>query len=212
MNNIYKNQFNLLEQLHFIDIDLFTEELNDNAKEYLNNRSIFDYTNIKYCKNDIYINGKFFNTSDMIIFPFKYSEKLVYGFVGRKLKEKDFVTYLPYKIYNVYNWFKIDINKPVYIFEGIIDLLSIKNINGLACCCSDINSILLSRLKEPIMCLDNDATGLKKMKSYAKLYNNLKFINYENFKYKDMNEALINGELDFNNFNFINSVELLNYR
>lgn len=168
----------------------------ENCNDYLKSRGI------KYSSNfgkwysgiqDLKIDDKLYHLSNSIIIPL-YLNNEMYGFYSRNMKEKIFYTWIhPSAIgYKVWNWFNIDKEQPVYIFEGIFDALSayqcgIKNI--IACMGAKIPQERLQELKDPIFCLDNDKTGLKNMLEYSKKY---KVCVYKS-KFKDCNEMLLNG-------------------
>lgn len=197
------NQLNLTEELKLIDINLFTEPLNDECIDYLLSRNINPRPEFRFCNNDVKINDKFYKLKNKIIIPFEYNNTLSHGFYSRDIKQKEFITFSPNLGYKVWNWFRINKKEPVYIFEGIFDALSSGKKNIIACCSADLHPDRLKELSNPIFCFDNDVTGHKKMLELCQKYPNAKFIDYKDFEFKDLNEALQKGKLDFNKFNFL---------
>lgn len=148
---------------------------------------------IYYCEDDISLPGKEdVKLKDYIIIPLKDGDKW-YGFYSRSLNTKRFYTYIPDKNsgHKVWNFFNINKNKEVYIFEAIFNALS-TNLNSIACMGSDIDSERLKELKKPIFVFDNDKTGYEKAMKYCKLGYDV-FIAPDEIEEKDMNDLLKNG-------------------
>jgi len=102
--------------------------------------------------------------SDMIIFPLWFDEEKVYGFQGRSIKGKRFHTFMPNDNYKVYNLFGVDKSKDVFVFESIIDSLSVPNSIGMLG--SDLSKPVKLLLKNRIFVFDNDRTGEEKTLKY----------------------------------------------
>jgi len=111
------------------------------------------------------------NLEDFIIIPLLDENNEWYGFYSRSLKVKYFFTYLPPENqgYKVWNYFKINKNEPVYIFESIMDALStsLDDTEIISCLGADINEERLQELKKPIFVFDNDKTGREKSIKYS---------------------------------------------
>ena len=108
------------------------------------------------------------------------------------MTEHKFFTYIPaknvgFKVWNLYN---VDVNKSVYIFEGIFDALSAYHAgitNVVACCGATIPDNILKSFKDAVFCLDNDRTGIVNSLKYLK--NGYKVVDWQN-TCKDCNEML----------------------
>ena len=193
-NNITKKE---VHNPGILTIDL-SKYFSDISKgfDYLKSRG-FEYTEEfgkwYFGNQDLVIDEKKYKLTNSLIIPLYINGKM-YGFYSRNIKEKIFYTFIhPSAIgYKIWNWFNVDKDKPVYIFEGIFDALSaykcgIKNV--IACMGAKIPDERLKELKDPIFCLDNDKTGLKNMLEYSKKYKVCAFKS----DYKDCNEMLLNN-------------------
>ena len=141
------------------------------------------------------IDGKSFPIQNYIVVPFYNGDKC-YGFYSRSMTEHKFYTYMPdantdFKLWNYYN---IDRAKPVYVFEGIFDAMSVFQAgftNVVACCGATPPDSLLEGL-DCIMCFDNDRTGKTNALKYCK--KGFKVLVYpEELRFKDFNEMLQNN-------------------
>ena len=165
----------------------------DIIDKYVEKRGIIKYKHNFYLGKSIIIDNKKYPVDNFIIIPFYCGDKW-YGFYSRSLTEHKFYTYIPdknsgLKIWNLYN---IDVNKPVYVFEGIFDALSAYEsgiTNVIACCGATPNLCVLKDL-DLVFCLDNDRTGKQNAMKYAK--KGYKVLVYpDNMEFKDMNEMLL---------------------
>ena len=135
------------------------------------------------------------NLTSYIVIPLYFGKRL-YGFTSRSTKDKDFYTRIPednvgWKVWNLFN---VDFNKPLYIFEGTFDAMSIDNKNVVACLGADFPDEFLKMAKDPIFVYDNtniDKTGLKKAITYAK--RNYKVMVWPEVPFKDFNAILTKG-------------------
>lgn len=127
---------------------------------------------------------------DTIVFPFwTKNYGTIYGFQSRQIFDKRFHIELQKPDYpKIWNLFNVDLDKPVYIFEGFFDSIVIDNsiaLNG-----ADISPVHLKQIKRPVFVLDNDRTGLLKAKKYLSQGHEI-FVYPDNFEYKDFNEFYI---------------------
>lgn len=130
-----------------------------------------------------------------IVIPMVY-KGVMYGFYSRSITEKKFYTYnhehnMGYKLWNYFN---IDRDQPVYIFEGIFDALSAYKCgveNVIACMGAKIPPERINELKEPIFFLDNDKTGLVNALNYCN--KGYKVVVLPEGYPKDANEMLLKG-------------------
>ena len=184
---------------HFKTFNLPLEELSSNFLTYLESRGVKYRPEIfgRFYNGNIglSIEGKFYSLQDKIVIPL-YKNENIYGFYSRSIIDKRFITCNLNQDYKIWNWFNIDKEKPVYIFEGIFDALSFyemyQNSNVIALCGADIPNERLEELHEPYFCLDNDKTGINTMLKYTKDIKN-KFLLWDTC-YKDFNEALLAGQ------------------
>lgn len=158
-----------------------------NALKYLRNRNIPNdiVEQLYYCVNP---KSPAYN---MIIFPLYTKENKLYGFQGRSIVNKKFHTHLTNDDYKIYNFFKLDLDNPTYIFESIIDSLFINN--SIAMLGSDIPEHILKKINVPIFCFDNDKTGMIKSLKYIERGFKV-FIWPDTVREKDINELIINGK------------------
>lgn len=127
---------------------------------------------------------------DTIVFPFwTKNYGAIYGFQSRQIFDKRFHIELQKPDYpKIWNLFNVDLDKPVYIFEGFFDSIVIDNsiaLNG-----ADISPVHLKQIKRPVFVLDNDRTGLIKAKKYSGQGHEI-FVYPDDFEYKDFNEFYI---------------------
>lgn len=185
-----------IENFKIFQINSFLDSLSENAKEFLKARKIINYSDFGdfYSGKSFTHNGKYYGISDFLVIPFYYKSN-IYGFYSRSLTEKKFVTCCLNEGYSIWNWFNVDLNSDLYIFEGILDALSFYELYGIkniiALNTSKISEARLNEIKKPIFCLDNDSTGIKSMLNYVKNLN-VKVIAYpKDLECKDFNDILL---------------------
>lgn len=190
----------------FIPLDSF-ESIE--ALDYIKKRGIEynkKFGNWYYCKTDLKIDDTIYKTADSIVIPL-YIDGKIYGFYSRKIKEKNFATYMHEGNigFKIWNWFGINKTLKTYIFEGIFDALSTGKENIIASMGAKIPDSRLSELEQPVFCLDNDKTGLLNSLEYAKRGYSV-VIFPDRFKEKDYNDLVLNNPgLDINQFIFDNT-------
>lgn len=162
---------------------------------YLENRGIF-YNESKYGKwyfgfQNLCINNIIYKTSNTVVIPLYYNG-VMYGFYSRNIYEKTFYTYMHDANvgFKVWNWFNIDKNKPVYIFEGIFDAISSGLDNVIALMGAKLPQERLKELKHPVFVLDNDKSGLFNGLIYCKMAP--VYIQPTKYIEKDMNNLMLN--------------------
>lgn len=162
------------------------------ALEYLKNRSI-DYNEDAFGKwfygvQDLEIDGTLYQVTNSIIIPLYYDGKIS-GFYSRSIKSKNFITYNHQTNigFKVWNWFNIDKEAPVYIFEGIFDAISSGKKNIIALMGAKLPEERLKELRNPVFVLDNDKTGRLNSIYYTELGYNV-YIQPDDILEKDMNE------------------------
>jgi len=94
--------------------------------------------------------------------------------------------------YKIWNWFNIDKSKPVYIFEGIFDALSLGYNNVIAAIGATIPIERIKELKEPIFVSDNDKTGVLNSIKYSNLGHKV-YIQPSKYREKDLNQLKLNN-------------------
>lgn len=146
-----------------------------------------------YGFQDLNIDETLYPITNSIIIPLYNEDREMYGFYSRSTKDKKFITYMHENNigYKVWNWFNIDKELPVYIFEGIFDAISSGKKNIIALLGAKLPDERLKELKNPVFCLDNDPTGWKNSIHYAQLGYNI-FIQPSSYIEKDMNNLLNN--------------------
>lgn len=166
------------------------------ALEYVKSRGL-SYDESRYGKwfygfQDLKIGETIYAITNSIVIPL-YHEGVMYGFYSRSLSGKQFYTYMhdDNAGFKVWNWFNINKDEPVYIYEGIFDAIAGGLPNSIALISAKLPSDRLKELKTPIFVLDNDKTGLLNSIEYANL--GCQVFVQPNGYCKDMNENLLNG-------------------
>jgi len=145
-----------------------------------------------YGYQDLKIADVLYKISDSIVIPLYYNNEM-YGFYSRNISSKVFYTYMPdiNTGYKIWNWFNIDVNQPVYIFEGIFDAISSGLRNSIALMGAKIPDERLQELTYPVFVLDNDKTGKINAIEYAKKGHSV-YVQPNDLPEKDMNELMLN--------------------
>lgn len=187
-------------EFKFIDLTSVLDTNTSKQIEFLKSRGFNDDT-INFL--DFYngtksfnLNGVYYGIKDYLVIPFS-KDSNYYGFYARSLTEKRFINFTLNQNYGVWNLFNVDLNKPVFIFEAILDALSFRQIYRtnqiIALNTSTIAKNVLDLIKYPFFCLDNDKVGIEKMIKYNSIQNS-HFICYPNdLTQKDFNEMLQNN-------------------
>ena len=129
--------------------------------------------------------------SNMLIFPFRKGE-FVYGFQGRTIDGmKRFHTFSKNESFKIYNIFNVDLAKPVYIFEAIIDSFYKKN--SVAMCGADLSEQVQKMIEQPVYVFDFDKTGVDKAIKYASAGKKVFVCPQELRQFKDFNAAICAG-------------------
>lgn len=151
--------------------------------------------------SDFNYNGRFYRIKNTLFIPIFNRDQKITGFYARDISEKRFINYNHNGPFIPFNYNLIDLDKDVYIFEAILDMFSFYQLYGIknciALCTNNINPTILSTIKYPVFCLDNDQVGIKTMLKYINV-NNAKFLIY-NSDCKDFNEMLLkNKKMELN--------------
>lgn len=165
------------------------------ALEYIRSRGL-KYNPNNYGKwyfgvQDLKIGKKIYRIKNSIVIPLWHNSKM-YGFYSRSILNKDFSTYMPEQNVGlkIFNWFNVDHNEPVYIYEGIFDSISGSLLNSIALMGAKIPDERLAELKHPVFVLDNDRTGWINSLKYAQM-GYLVYIQPHKYPEKDMNELML---------------------
>ena len=144
---------------------------NVNEKEYTKYfKSILKFDDcIEWCKNrkipkEVYskwyyaVGGLY---KGRIIITFRNEKGKIYYYQGRKFNNKQGVKYLSrYGDHNsIYNYYTVDMTKPVPILEGPIDSIFVEN--SIAVTGLKLKNELLDNIKHKYFILDNDKSGDK---------------------------------------------------
>lgn len=140
----------------------------------------------------------FINEYNNIVIPFLTKNKKFFGYQVRIVENKEFWIKLDdiNKKFKSWNFYNVDLNKPVYIFEGIEDALSSGLDNVIASIGKNVSPYIMKQIKEPIICFDNDHDGIKAMAKHVVKYNCKALVYPKDFKFKDMNDILKSGEMN----------------
>lgn len=165
------------------------------ALAYLEGRG-YRYKESRYGKwyfgfQDLKIGETLYKITNAIVIPLYYEGKM-YGFYSRSILDKTFYTYMHDANigYKIWNWFSVDKNQPVFIYEGIFDAIAGGLPNSIALMGAKLPEDRLKELKYPVFVLDNDRTGLINSLDYAKRAQ--VYIQPDKYVEKDMNELLMN--------------------
>lgn len=192
------------------DLSMFLTKIEDKpeALEYIKSRGL-EYNKEAfgqwyYGHQDLKIGDILYKITNAIVLPLYYKNEM-YGFYSRNISDKTFYTYNnPANIgYKIFNWFNIDKESPVYIYEGIFDMIAGGFKNSIALMGAKLPEERLKELKHPIFVLDNDKTGLLNSLNYCKRGYSV-YIQPNNLKEKDMNDLMKQ-----HNFNFQKMRELI---
>jgi hypothetical protein len=173
----------------------------DDGIMYLRNRGIEYLPNKRgkwyFGTQDLKIGETLYKITNSIVIPLYYDDEM-YGFYSRSIKGKDFITYMDDRNigYKLFNFFKINLNEPVIITEGIFDAISTGKKNIIALLGAKLPEDRLKEIKHPVFVLDLDKTGTLNSIKYAKMgywvYVQPKVYKGVNIIGKDMNEIMLN--------------------
>ena len=174
----------------------------DEGIMYLRNRGIeyrpqMMFRTWYFGNQDLQIGDTLYKITNSIVIPLYYKDEM-YGFYSRSITGKEFVTRMDdVNIgYKIWNWFTVNKDEPVYIFEGIFDAISSGQTNIIALLGAKLPEDRLKELKQPVFCLDNDTTGFYNAIEYAKRGYKV-FVQPKDLKEKDFNELMLkHPELD----------------
>lgn len=195
------------EDIEYLDLTSYFIELSESKEglDYLESRGISydlvrnNFGNFYFSKTDLEINDKLYGTNNSIIIPL-YANGKMYGFYSRSTVSKSFYTFVGNNIgLKAWNFFSVNNNEPVYIFEGIFDGIASGFTNIVGSLGAKIPSDLIKKIKEPVFVLDNDKTGLGNAIEYAKNGYSV-YVQPNKYNEKDINELHLNNpELDIKN-------------
>ena len=175
-----------------VSLKQFIAPLSDECRQYVVNRGI-NNTRIFTAKSDAFLQGKRYPIKGYLFIPLIKANK-IYGFYTRSIYEKKFYTYVKegYTGLKAWNLFQVNLNEPVFIFEGIFDAMAaiqsgIKN--SIALMGAKPSAEIMNLIKYPVFCLDNDRTGILTSLEYSKKHPVVIWPN----EFKDANEMLQNG-------------------
>lgn len=166
---------------------------NRDAVAYCRSRKIPEamYDRLYFCPKDTRKDGKKFMYYGMVIFPLWKGEK-IYGFQGRSILEKKFLTFCKNDGFKVFNIFDVDLTSTVYCFESIIDSLAIDN--SIAMLGSDLSEVIVDKIgTNGVYCFDNDRTGYNKSLKYLEMGKRVLCWPGELDCFKDSNQLLVQG-------------------
>lgn len=168
--------------------------LSDECLKYIERRGLAEFKNKIFTASSANLDGKFYPINGYVIIPL-IKDKEIYGFYTRNPREKKFFTYIKpnYTGYKAWNLFSVNLDEPVYIFEGIFDAMSAIKAglhNSIALLGAKPSKQILSMIKHPVFCLDNDRTGIQTSISYASSGD---VVVWPFSSPKDANEMMING-------------------
>lgn len=145
-----------------------------------------------YGYQDLKIGDILYKITDAVVIPLYYEGKM-YGFYSRSIKDKTFYTYMHDANigYKIWNWFYINKDQPVFIYEGIFDAISGGLPNSIALMGAKLPEERLKELKYPVFVLDNDKTGITNSIEYARLGHQV-YVQPDKYPEKDMNVLLMN--------------------
>ena len=129
-NNI-SDESNTENQFKYIDLRSVLDTNISKQIVFLKSRGFNEYTidflNFYNGTKSFNLNGVYYGIKDYLVIPFS-KDSNYYGFYARSLTEKRFINFTLNANYGVWNLFNVDLNKPVFIFEAILDALSFRQI------------------------------------------------------------------------------------
>ncbi len=145
---------------------LFKSNLKERALNYIKERNLPLYDYWVGCKN---IKSENLYFENRLVIPF-YKDKMVYNFQGRSLCGQE-PKYLTFQEFKIFNFFNVNSDEVVYIFEGPLDAMWCKN--AIATCGaigynSEINRLIMKRFPNKVYCLDNDSDGIRMSIDFVK--------------------------------------------
>jgi len=180
------------------DLTPYLKPIDDSpeALQYLEGRGL-PYKEHRFGKwyygyQDLKIGETLYRITNSIVIPLYYNNEM-YGFYSRNIYDKQFYTYMHEANigYKIWNWFNINKDEPVFIYEGIFDAIAGGLPNSIALMGAKIPDERLKELKHPVFVLDNDKTGMMNSITYANMGCQV-FVQPNGYA-KDMNENLQNG-------------------
>jgi len=153
------------EKIDIANVDEFNKRnLKDlkNAVPMIENQVAVDWCRGRMIPPEVY--SKWFyipndsgRLSNRIIIPFRNSEGQIYYFQGRTLVNDDQKYKNSYGTKGVYNYFEVDITKPVIIVEGPIDSLFLEN--SIAIMGVSADEEVMKTIKQKYYLFDCDESG-----------------------------------------------------
>lgn len=149
------------------------------------------------CEGSIVYNNQPVELKKYIVLPL-WCGSQVYGFQVRHIQHKQFYTFIPEENegYKVWNWFDVNMDEDLYIFESYFDALSSGLTNITAQLGATLSEDRLKEAKKPIFVLDNqrvDPTAREESLKYVRRGYKVMVWPNKNIKYKDFNEILKKG-------------------
>jgi hypothetical protein len=179
------------------DLSMFFTDINEvpEAIAYIESRGMEykeSYGKWYYGHQDLKIGDITYQTSNSIVIPLYYKNQM-YAFYSRSIEGKNFATYMnEHNIgYKIWNWFDVNKEEPVYIYEGIFDAIAGGFKNSIALMGAKLPDDRLKELKKPVFVLDDDITGIKNSINYSKLGHTV-YVQPNGYE-KDMNANLLLG-------------------
>lgn len=181
------------------------------ARQYINSRKIphSKQTDIFYCErwrkftNDTletptYSDAQLVLDHDRIVFPLRYKDGSIFAYQGRALNKNIQPRYLTIKLdenaVKIFGQNTVDEKKTVYILEGPIDSLFVRNAVALAG--SDISIDNCPYAGNRVFVLDNEPRNAAIVRKYYKLLQQgEKLVSWKNCKWKqkDINDMLLHN-------------------
>lgn len=132
-----------------------------------------------------------------LLIPFINASKDVHAFQGRTLGKSEFkyiTIVIDESVPKIYGLDTVNLNKPTYVFEAVFDSMFIPN--SIATAGGDLVSSISSLNRENlVICYDNEPRSIHTIKKIEKAINSNfpVFIFPNEFKYKDINDAIMAG-------------------
>jgi DNA primase len=184
---------------------------NHPAKMYIEKRKIPNFYHSQfrwipnYCKwvNDNIIANKFSEgalkyDAGRIVIPFFTKDKKIHAFQGRSIDPKENVKYISIVVDEkhplIWGLDKIDEKKSIYVFEGVLDAIFVKN--SVAICGSNFNVLTMKINRDMIVvCYDNEPHSKETKKKIASsVEKGFKVVILPNMIIqKDINQMIIDG-------------------
>ena len=191
-------KINDFERFSTVEISSLEKEVIDTLKKIEEGDEAYDFLKSRGLER---FSNLFYKQGKNLIYPAVYNGKIFAGRVRKLPQDKDkkvwsLKTTPANNYFNIFRCSDINVNYPIYVFEGVEDALSSGKPNSIALFGLDYSkAIRWFSGYTVVFCLDNDEAGIKAMKQiYEEYPDRFYFIAYDkDFGFKDFNDRIKAG-------------------